>query len=106
MIKKLMKYIGEYKKETILTPIFVAMECAFDIIIPFLMAILIDNGINEGNIKNIVIIGVLLITCSLLAMLTGVKSGRYAAKATSRICKEFEKSNLLFCSRLFIFKYR
>ena len=106
MIKKLIKYIGEYKKETILTPIFVAMECAFDVIIPFLMAVLIDNGINEGNIKNIVLIGLALIICSLLAMFTGVKSGRYAARATSRICKEFKEICLLFSARFFIFKYR
>lgn len=106
MIKKLMKYVGEYKKETILTPIFVAMECAFDVIIPFLMAVLIDNGINQGNIRNIVIIGIALIICSLLAMFTGVKSGRYAARATSRICEELKKSGLLFGTRFFIFKYR
>ena len=45
MIKKLAKCIGEYKKETILTPIFVAFECAFDVIIPFLIAGLIGLGL-------------------------------------------------------------
>ena len=92
MIKKLMKYIGEYKKEAILTPIFVAGECAFDILIPFLMAILIDNGINEGNVKNIVLIGVMLIVCSFLAMFAGVKSGRYAAKATAGFAKNLRRA--------------
>lgn len=91
MIKKLSNYIGEYKKETILTPVFVAMECAFDIIIPFLMSFLIDKGINEGNVKNIVIIGVTLIICSLLAMFTGVKSGGYAARATSGFAKNLRR---------------
>lgn len=54
MLKKLASCIGEFKKETILTPIFVSFECAFDIIIPFLMAFLIDNGINKGDNKTII----------------------------------------------------
>ena len=91
MIKKLMIFAKEYKKETILTPIFVALECVFDILIPFLMSFLIDRGINENNVKNIVIIGVLLIICALLAMFTGVKSGRYAARATSGFAKNLRK---------------
>ena len=58
MIKKLAKCIGEYKKETLLTPLFVGFECAFDVIIPFLMAYLIDNGINKGDSKVIWGIGI------------------------------------------------
>ena len=91
MIKKLIIFAKENKRETILTPIFVALECAFDIIIPFLMTFLIDNGINEGNLKNIIIIGIALIICALLAMFAGVKSGRYAAKATSGFSKNLRK---------------
>ena len=91
MIKKLMTCVGEYKKQTILTPIFVAFECAFDIIIPFLMAYLIDYGINKGDIKAIVVIGIALIICSLLAMFSGVKAGKYAARATSGFAKNLRK---------------
>ena len=54
MIKKLVNCIGEYKKETILTPIFVGLEVAFDVIIPFLMAFLIDNGISKGDSGEII----------------------------------------------------
>ena len=61
MIRKLAKCIGEFKKETILTPVFVGFECAFDVIIPFLMAFLIDNGINKGDTKTVISIGILLI---------------------------------------------
>ncbi len=92
MIKKLMKYVGEYKKAAILTPFFVSLECAFDIIIPFLMAYLIDNGINAGDTKMIIIIGVALIVSSLLAMFCGAKSGIYAARATSGFAKNIRKS--------------
>lgn len=91
MIKKLAKCIGEYKKETILTPVFVGFECAFDVIIPFLMAFLIDNGINKGDSKTIIGIGVLLIVCSFIAIYTGVKSGDYSAKATAGFAKNVRR---------------
>ena len=91
MIKKLAKCIGEFKKDTILTPIFVGIECAFDVIIPFLMAFLIDNGINKGDSKTIIGIGILLIICSFLAIYTGVKSGDYAAKASAGFAKNVRK---------------
>lgn len=91
MIKKLASCIGEYKKETILTPIFVGFECAFDVIIPFLMAFLIDNGINRGDSKIIILIGIALVVCSFLAIFTGVKSGDYSAKATSGFAKNLRR---------------
>lgn len=91
MIKKLASCIGEFKKETILTPIFVAFESAFDVIIPFLMAFLIDNGINKNDSKVIIQIGILLVVCSLIAMFCGVKSGKYAAKATSGFARNLRK---------------
>ncbi len=91
MIKKLVSCIGEYKKETILTPIFVGIECFFDVIIPFLMAYLIDYGINKGNEKVIIYIGLLLVVCSFLAIYTGVKSGDCAAFATAGFAKNLRK---------------
>lgn len=91
MIRKLIPCIGEYKKETILTPIFVAFESAFDVIIPFLMAFLIDNGINKGDTSAIIQIGIALVICSFLAMFCGVKSGQYAARATSGFAKNLRK---------------
>ena len=91
MIKKLMVCIGEYKKETILTPVCVAFECAFDILIPFLMAFLIDEGINKGDVKKIIIIGIALIVSALAAMYAGVKAGFYAARATSGFAKNLRK---------------
>lgn len=91
MINKLINCIGEYKKETIKTPIFVGFECAFDVIIPFLMAYLIDNGINKGDTGLIIAIGMLLIICSIIAMFCGVASGKYAAKATSGFAKNLRK---------------
>ena len=54
MIKKLIKYVGEYKKPTILTPIFVLLESVMEILIPLLMAKLIDDGIDMGDMNVIV----------------------------------------------------
>ena len=67
MLKKLAKCVGEYKWHAIKTPIYVACECVFDVIIPFLMAFLIDEGINKGNSGMIIKIGVTLIICSIFA---------------------------------------
>lgn len=91
MIKKLIKFIGEYKKNTILTPIYVAGECVFDVIIPFLMAFLIDEGINKSDSGVIIKIGIILIIFSILAMFCGVMSGRHAARASSGFAKNLRK---------------
>ena len=91
MIKKLMSCIGEFKKETSLTPIFVAFESILDVVIPYLMALLIDNGINKSNSIVIIEVGIALIVCSLLAMYCGAKSGKYAAKASSGFARNLRR---------------
>ena len=91
MIKKLLACVGEYKSHAIKTPIYVAFECVFDVIIPFLMAYLIDEGINKGDTGVIVKIGVTLVICSILAMFCGVMSGRHAARASSGFAKNLRR---------------
>ena len=91
MIKKLAKCVGEFKKDAIKTPLYVSLECVFDVLIPFLMATLIDGGINKGNSNVIIKIGVILIICSILAMFCGVMSGRHAARASSGFARNLRK---------------
>ena len=91
MIKKLIQCVGEFKKDAIKTPIYVAFECVFDVIIPFLMAFLIDEGINKGNSEVIIKIGISLIICSILAMFCGVMSGRHAARASSGFARNLRQ---------------
>jgi len=91
MLKKLAKCVGEYKSHAIKTPLYVACECVFDVIIPFLMAFLIDEGINKGDSGVIIKIGLTLIVCSILAMFCGVMSGRHAARASSGFAKNLRK---------------
>ena len=91
MLKKLAKCVGEFKNDAIKTPLYVACECVFDVIIPFLMAFLIDEGINKGDSKVVIQIGITLIICSILAMFCGVMSGRHAAKASSGFARNLRK---------------
>ncbi|MFY9174832.1 MAG: ABC transporter ATP-binding protein [Peptococcia bacterium] len=83
MLKKLAASIRQYKKETILTPIFVTLESILEIIIPTLMAYLIDYGINEGDMSYVIRIGLVLVILAMLALLAGILSGRYAAIASA-----------------------
>ncbi|MBQ7410938.1 MAG: ABC transporter ATP-binding protein [Clostridia bacterium] len=91
MLKKLAQCVGEYKSHAIKTPLYVAGECVFDVIIPFLMAFLIDEGINKGDSGVIIKIGIILIICSILAMFCGVMSGRHAARASSGFAKNLRR---------------
>lgn len=87
MIKTLAKSIREYKKQTILTPIFVALEVVMEILIPFVMAKLVDNGIYGGDMATIYKLGLLLIALVALALFFGVLAGRFAAKASTGFAK-------------------
>ena len=91
MLKKLAQCVGEYKSHAIKTPLYVALECVFDVIIPFLMATLIDDGINKGDSSVIIKVGLTLIICSILAMFCGVMSGRHAARASSGFAKNLRR---------------
>lgn len=92
MIKKLASYLGEYKKQAILAPIFVSMESIMEVVIPFLMAYLIDNGINKNDMNEIYKIGLILVLCALAALVFGILSGRFAARASTGFAKNLRKN--------------
>ena len=91
MIKKLAKSIREYKKQAILTPIFVALEVVMEVVIPILMAQLIDNGIYLNSMNEIYKIGLELVIAAILSLIFGALSGTYAAKAASGFAKNLRK---------------
>jgi ATP-binding cassette subfamily B multidrug efflux pump len=91
MIKRFAKFIGDYKKDTILSPVYVTGEVIMDIIIPFLMSKIIDNGISTGNIGYIGKIGILLVLTTLLSLFFGVKAGNHAAYASAGYAKNLRK---------------
>ena len=92
MLKKLASYIKEYKKDSILTPIFVILEVVMEVIIPLLMARIIDVGIQNGDVHYILEMGVLLIVSAILSLTFGMLSGRFAAKASAGYAKNLRKA--------------
>ena len=91
MIKRLASCIREYKKSSILAPIFIVMEVVMEVIIPILMANLIDYGIDAGNMGYIYKMGLFLVFSSAIALLFGVLSGRSAAVASAGFAKNLRK---------------
>lgn len=87
MLKKLLANVGEYKKESITTPILVAAEVGIDMIIPLVMAMMIDNGIEKGNAQAILRYGVILFVLAIIALVLGGLSGRFAAVASAGFAK-------------------
>lgn len=92
MIKKLASYVKEYKKYAILTPIFVILEVVMEVIIPLLMAKIIDVGIQNNDIKYILEIGVLLIVSAIMSLIFGMLSGKFAVKASAGYSKNLRKA--------------
>ena len=91
MIKRLMKSIREYKTPSLLAPFFVALEVVLEVIIPLLMANLIDDGIYQGEMRLVYKIGVELIICAILSLIFGMLSGMFAAKASSGFAKNLRQ---------------
>ena len=91
MIKKLSKFIGQYKKDSILTPIFVIFEVVMEVVIPYLMAKIIDVGVQNGDLNYIFKIGAILVVSAFLSLAFGMLSGRFAAKASSGFAKNLRK---------------
>ena len=83
MIKKLASHLGEYKRAAILTPMFSALEAVMDILLPTIMAFIIDLGIEKGDMNAIVKYGLLTFAVAAIALLLGVLAGKYAAEAST-----------------------
>ena len=91
IIKQLSKSIRQYKKDSILSPVFVIGEVILEVLIPFIMANLIDYGINAGDIQYIAKTGFILILCCITSLFFGVMSGNYAAKASAGFAANLRK---------------
>lgn len=91
MLKKLLKSLREYKKSTILTPICMVMEVFMEIAIPYLLAKLIDQGIEQSNLQVILKIGILLVLAAFISLFFGVQSGKFSARAGAGFAKNLRK---------------
>lgn len=91
MIRKVLSYVKEFKRDSIITPLFIALEVALEIIIPYLMALIIDNGVEKGNIKYVLTIGAVMAAASILSLIFGALAGKYAARASSGFARNIRR---------------
>lgn len=91
MVKKLMRSIREYKKASLLAPIYVACEVILEVLIPYLMAGIIDIGIAESDMNYIYTMGTVLIVAAMASLFCGFMSGRYAAIAAAGFAKNLRE---------------
>ena len=92
MIRTLLKEVKEYKAASIATPIFMILEVLFETLIPFLMASIIDKGVNTGDIYHIYKVGGIMIVAAFLGLLAGMAGGRYGAKASTGFAKNLRNA--------------
>ena len=83
MIKKLVSHLGEYKAASIKTPLFAALEAIMDVLLPTIMAFIIDQGIEKGDMNAIIRYGLLTFLVAAIALVLGVLAGKYAAEASA-----------------------
>ena len=83
MIKKLVSHLGEYKAASIKTPLFAALEAIMDVLLPTIMAFIIDQGIEKGDMNAIIRYGLLTFLVAAIALVLGVLAGKYAAEEST-----------------------
>ncbi|MCI8407224.1 MAG: ABC transporter ATP-binding protein [Oscillospiraceae bacterium] len=91
MLKHLLRCVGTYKKDSILAPLLVSLEVLMEVVIPLLMAYLIDWGITPGNMEVIIRTGIALVFSAVISLAFGCLSGHYAAKASAGFAKNLRK---------------
>ena len=95
MLKKLFSHLGEYKKSALISPIFIGIEVIFEMLIPTLMAVIIDSGLNgndgKGDMKFIVIMGLATFGVAMLSLSCGIQASKYASYASAGFAKNLRK---------------
>ncbi|MBR1572358.1 MAG: ABC transporter ATP-binding protein [Lachnospiraceae bacterium] len=92
MVKKLMAHVKEYKTNAILTPLFMLLEVAMEMVIPLMMASIIDDGVNAGNMGHIYKMGIYMILIALVGLFAGVMGGRCGAFASAGLAKNLRQA--------------
>ena len=96
MIKKLSSCLKEFKRDTILTPIFMALEVVMEILIPFLLSSLIDNGISKGDLGYIYKVGALMLVAACFSLTFGILGGKFGATASTGFARYLRKE--MYCN--------
>lgn len=92
MIKTLAAQVGEYKKVSVITPVFMIFEVIFEMLIPFLMASIIDDGVEAGNLQHIYAVGAVMIAAALCGLFCGVMGGKCGARASTGFAKNLRQA--------------
>ena len=92
MLKTLGAQIKEFRKDSVLTPFFMIGEVVMETVIPLLMASIIDDGVEAGNMKHIYFIGVLMVAAALIGLFFGIMGGKYGARASAGFAKNLRKA--------------
>lgn len=92
MIKTLVRQIKEYKSASLVTPIFMILEVAMEMVIPLLMASIIDDGVQAGDMKHIFAIGCYMILAAIVGLFAGVMGGKYGAKASTGFARNLREA--------------
>ena len=82
-MKELLRQVKQYKKDSILAPLYSALEVVMEVIIPFVMAMLIDEGVEKNNMNNILLYGGIMIVLAMVSLFAGMMAGKYAASAST-----------------------
>ncbi len=92
MIKTLAAQIKEYKKPSVITPVFMILEVIFEMLLPFLMASIIDDGVEAGNMRHIYIVGAIMVAAALCGLFCGIMGGKYGARASTGFAKNLRQA--------------
>lgn len=92
MLRVLLREVKEFKRASIVTPLFMILEVLMEMVIPFLMASIIDDGVNAGDIRHIYRVGGLMIVAALIGLSAGMAGGRYGAKASAGFARNLREA--------------
>ena len=92
MLKTLGAQIKEFKKDSFLTPVFMILEVLMETVIPLMMASIIDNGVEKGDIHHIYVMGGLMIVTACVSLFAGVMGGKYGARASTGFARNLRKA--------------
>ena len=92
MIRTLLKEVKEFKKASLATPLFMILEVMMEMVIPFLMASIIDEGVNAGNLDHIYKVGAVMVVAAGIGLLAGIAGGRFGAKASAGFARNLREA--------------
>ena len=92
MVKTLLAQVKEFKRDSILTPIFMFLEVAMEMLIPLLMASIIDEGVNKGDMHHIFVIGAYMIVAAIVGLFAGLMGGKFGASASAGFARNLRKA--------------